>query len=305
MFKKIMCAALLTIGAATLFAAGGMKTFKLGQDMFAVKAGTVISTDVEFESDPGYVLAGWSASVIRKNATKEFFAKPEVKIRPHRHPDYACIDFVKYLHFPVAQTKGKFNIRINTAGMPAGDYAISVQGRWMKDNTSTYPGATLYLSITDADNGKFAPTVNDIPLEFKPPRTAAPSPNWCKALKVTPNPVKVQSGSKIAFDCDYEAKDGEFYGGFVVMTLRKNAPAAFFDLKKDQVKKHATAPAYDHLVLLPFKHSQNLKSTKINFELDTTGYPAGDYDILLQIRVVKADGKTSYPSYPITVTITK
>ena len=96
MFGKLMLAAVLTASSASLWAENGMKTFKLSQDMFAVKAGTVITFEVEFESDPGYILAGWSAGVIRKNAPKEFFAKPEVKINPHRHPDYSNIALVTY-----------------------------------------------------------------------------------------------------------------------------------------------------------------------------------------------------------------
>lgn len=305
MLKKVLLTAAVTAAAFALTAANGMKTFKLEKNMIAVKAGTVVTTSAAFESEPGYVLAGWSAAVIRKNSVPEFFAKSEVQVQKHRHPDYSHIAFVKYTHFPVAQTKGTIPIKINTAGMPVGDYAISVQGRWMKDGKSTYPGDTLYLSITEADNGKFAPTPQDMPLEFQKPRTAAPVPNWCKNIKVTPNPVTVKSGTKIAFSCDYTPKDGEFYGGFTVLTLRKNVPAAFFDLNRAKVKKHASAPDYDHLGLVPFKHSPNQPVAKISFELDTTGYPAGNYDILLQIRVVKADGKTSYPSYPIALTVTK
>lgn len=306
MLKRFLPVFLLAVAALTSNAANGMKTFKLNQEMHAVKAGTVITVEAEFESDPGYVLAGWSANIIRKNAAPEFFAKPDLKIRPHRtHKDYDAVDFVRYTHFPVAQTKGKFVISINTAGMPVGEYAIAIQGRWMKDNKSTYPGATLYVSITEADNGKFSTTAQTIPPAFKKPRLAAATPAWCKSLKVTPNPVTVKSGEKIAFSCDYAAKDGEFYGGFIVVTLRKHVPKAFFDLNNAKVRKHATAPDYDSMILLPFKSSANLPATKINFELDTTGYPAGDYDILLQIRVVKADGKTAYPSYPITVTVTK
>ena len=305
MFGKIVFAVALLASSASLWAENGMKTFKLSQDMFAVKAGTLITFEVEFESDPGYILAGWSAGVIRKNAPKEFFAKPEVKIKPHRHPDYSSIALVDYQHFPVAQTKGRIPVRINTAGMPVGDYAISVQGRWMKDNISSYPGSQLFLTITEADDAKFAATGQDMPSEFKKPRVANPVPNWCKNLVVTPNPVKVKSGTKIAFSCDYEAKDDEFYGGFLVLTLRKYTPQAFFEKNAAQVRKHASAPAYDHLVLVPFKHSPDSKTAKIEFELDTTGYPPGDYDIALQIRVVKADRKTSYPNYLITLTVTE
>ena len=125
--KRFLPVFLLAVAALTSNAANGMKTFKLNNDTFAVKAGTVITAEVEFESDPGYVLAGWAANLIRKNSAPEFFEKPEVKIRKHpKSKDYDVIDFVRYVHFPKAQTKGKFTIKINTAGMPTGDYAVAI-----------------------------------------------------------------------------------------------------------------------------------------------------------------------------------
>lgn len=305
MFKKLLLTAVLTAASAMLFAAGGMKTFKIAQNTHAVKAGTIITTEVEFESDPGYVLAGWSAVIIRKNAPPEFFSKPEVKVRKHSHPDYCSVLFSGYLHFPVAQTKGKFPVRINTAGMSVGDYAVSLQGRWMKDGKSYYPGDSLFISITEADNGKFAETAQEIPDEFQPPRKAEPTPDWCKSIKVTPNPIKVKAGEKIAFTCDYTAKDGEFYGGYLLMVLRKYVPKAFFELNSAKVRKNKSSADYDGITIKPFIHSANLPATQLKFELDTTGYPVGRYTVHLQFRVVKADGKTSYPSYPIALTITK
>lgn len=307
MFKKTIAVSLLFFSALCLTAANGMKTFKLNNDTFAVKAGTVITAEVEFESEPGYVLAGWSANIIRKNSAPELFTKPEVKLRRHRtHKDYDTLDFVRYVHFPQAQTKGKFTIRINTAGMPAGDYAIAIQGRWMKDNKSTYPGATLYISITEADNKKFQQTANSAPAEFG--KKGAPAPaavkHW-KSLKVTPHPAVVKSGEKVAFTCDYVANDGEYFGGYLLLTLRKDAPAEFFELKKAQVQKYAPASSYDRIIIKPYLHSANLPSTKLNFEIDTTGYPAGNYKIYIQFRRVVAKGNPVYPSFPIDLQITK
>lgn len=304
MLKKTVAALLLSVSALCLTAANGMKTFKLNNDTFAVKAGTVITAEVEFESDPGYVLAGWAANMIRKNSAPEFFAKPEVKIRKHpKSKDYDVIDFVRYVHFPKAQTKGKYTIKINTTGMPAGDYAIAIQGRWMQGNRSTYPGATLFVSITDADNGKFTATPQEIPADFMPPRTAAPQPKWCKKLQVTPNPAVIKSGSKVTFNCDYEALNGEFFGGYTILTLRKDAPAKFFELNAAKVRKYQPAPGYDSIHILPYKGSANLQATKFAFELDTTNYPAGNYNIYIQFRIVKADGKSAYAGYPLTVTV--
>jgi len=301
MFKRFLPVFLLAVAALTSDAANGMKTFKLNNDTFAVKAGTVITAEVEFESDPGYVLAGWAANLIRKNSAPEFFEKPEVKIRKHpKSKDYDVIDFVRYVHFPKAQTKGKFTIKINTAGMPTGDYAVAIQGRWMKDNKSTYPGATLYVSITEADNGKFAPTAQP-----QAPQTSAAAPKitWCKKITVTPQTAAVKSGSKVTFTCNYEALPGEFFGGFLVVALRKNTPAAFFDTAdQSKIRKHK-ASGYDTITLLPYKHSANQAAANFTFELDTTGYPAGNYDLYLQIRRVKADKKTAYPNYVFNLTI--
>ena len=304
MLRKMIFSALLAVCSFALMAANEFKTFKLAQEMCAVKAGTAVNTEVEFEAQDGYVLAGWNCTLIRKNAAPEFFALEGLKIRKHAtHKAYDTVDVVKYHHFPQAQKSGKFPVRINTAGMPVGSYALFIQGRWMKDGKSTYPGVMLYLEITDADNGKFAPSTQETPAAFKAPRAAAPTPKWCKKIAVTPNPVSVNANSKIAFNCDYEALDGEFYGGYVVLILRKGAPAAFFDNNQAKVKKHPTAPGYDSIILKPFTASANSKTAQIAFELDTTNYPAGDYDVLLQVRVVKANGKTAYPSYPLTVTL--
>ena len=304
MFKKTIAALLLSVSALCLTAANGMKTLKLSNETFAVKAGTVITFEAEFEADPDYVLAGWAANIIRKNSAPEFFAKPEMKIRKHpKDSNYDVITFSPHLRFPVPQTKGKFTGRINTSGMPVGDYAISIQGHWMQGKKSTYPGATLYVSITEADNAKFATTPQEIPLDFMPPRTAAPTPKWCQKVQVSPNPITIQSGSKVSFTCDYEALAGESYGGHLVLVFRRSVPAKFFEVFAAKVNKNPKLPEYDRIILLPFKHSANQPGAKIAFDLDTTNYPTGIYDVYIQFRIVKADGKTAYANYPIALTV--
>ena len=305
MVRKLFIAVLLSGFAFSLPAANGLKTFKPAQEMYAVKAGTVINTEIEFESEPGFVLTGWNCTLIRKNSAPEFFQKSEVKIRPHKtHKDYDAIDIVKYNTLPQAQAAGKFPVRINTAGMPVGEYAMLIQGRWVKDGKAFYPGSMIYVAVTEADNGKFAPTAQTPGAAANAVKKAAPTPKWCQKIAVTPNPVTAAAGSKIAFSCDYEALPGEFFGGYVVLVLRKNAPAAFFDQNQAKVKKHPTASGYDSLIIKPFAASPNQAAAKIAFELDSTNYPAGDYELYLQIRVVKSDGKTTaYPSYPVNLSI--
>lgn len=298
MKKQILSLLLSAAVCAGAVADNGMKKFEFSEETAAVKAGTTVSGEITYECDPGFVLTGWNAAVIRKNAAPEFFAKPGLAIRPHKTAkDYDVVDIVKYTHFPQPEASGKFPFRINTAGMAAGDYAIFVQGRFMQGNKAFYPGKMFYLTITEGDDKPFAPTVQPVV------RKAAAVPAWCKKIAVTPNPAKVKAGTKVEFQCDYAALPGESYGGHTVLVLRKNAPAAFFDRPGLAVRKHGTAAGYDSTILVPFAHHASVPEAKIAFALDTTGYPAGDYELYLQIRVVKADGKTSYPSYPVAVTV--
>ena len=296
--NKTMFTLMLLAAAAALPADNGMKKFELSEETAAVKAGTVLNLEVAFECDEGFVLAGWSVPVIRKNAPPEFFAKPGLTIRPHKTAkDYDAVDIVKYNHFPQAEKSGKFPVRINTTGMAAGDYALGIQGRFMKGNQSFYPGKHFFLTITEGDDKPFAPTAQ--PVE----RKAAPVPNWCKNIVVTPNPVKVKAGEKVSFQCAYTALPGESFGGHIIVVIRKNAPQGFFDLPGLTIRKHAKAPDYDMAVLLPFVPHEFVPEVTIPFELDTTGYPAGDYTIGFQVREVKADGKLAYPTYPVALTV--
>ena len=61
---------------------------------------------------------------------------------------------------------------------------------------------------------------------------------------------------------------------------------------------------YDYAMLVKFKHMPSVESQKFDFELDTTNYPAGNYRIAVEIRLVdRTTGKTSYPSVFIPLTV--
>ncbi len=297
MFKKIAIAACAVFSVGMLTAVDGLKTFTVVDEIHAVKAGTLIETDVNFECEEGYVLAGWGAKVILKNAAPEFFAKPEVKVhKPFKNTsDYDVIDLSRYLHFTKAMTKGSFPVRIDTTGMPEGDYAISIVGRFMKDGKSFYPGGTLYLTITEGDDKKFDLTPQEMPAALLPP----PDYSWAKKLTVTGVPEEaVAAGTKLNISCEFQAKAGEAFGGRSVEVIRKNAPRAFFERTDLKLKKYPNDNAYDAAILVPYVHSQPQPGSKFNFTLDTTNFAPGKYKIYIQFRLIKGAGKPdAYPCY--------
>lgn len=296
MLKKILMAIGMAFLAGALAANDGMKRFALTRETFAVEAGTLIETEVNFECEEGYVLAGWGAKIIYKHSVPEFFAKPEVKVhKPFKDTrDYDVIDVSGYLHFPKAMTKGTFPVRIDTTGMPVGEYAVTLQGRFMKDGKSFYPGCSLFLCITRGDNGKFAPTVQE-----QPEALSKPDYSWAGKITVSGVPEKpVAAGTKLKMSCEFQALDGEAFGGRSVEVIRKNAPRAFFDRPGLKLKKYPASADYDAVVLVPYIHSQPQPGAKFDFTLDTTGFAPGKYKIYLQFRIVKGKGKADgYPCY--------
>ena len=297
MNKKItmsLCALFIT---SMLGAANGMKSMTFSQETHSVKAGALIEVDANFECDPGYVLAGWGSDVLFKHATPEFFAKPEVQVKkPFKNTrDYDSIMIAKYLHFTKAMNKGSFPVRIDTTGMPAGDYAVTVTGRFMKDGKSYYAGKNIYITVTEGDNKKFATTPQHMPASLLPP----PDYSWAKKITVTGVPdTPVTAGTKLALNCDFVANNGEAFGGRTVSVLRKNAPRAYFDRTDITIKKYPASSDYDSSILVPYHHSQPLAGSNFNFTLDTSKFTPGKYVIFIQFRIVKGAGKADgYPVY--------
>lgn len=296
MTKKITLALCTLFITGMLCAANGMKSMTFSQETHSVKAGALIEVDVSFECEPGYELASWGADVIFKHATPDFFAKPEVKVKkPFKNTrDYDSI-LIGSMYFSKTIKQGTFPVRIDTTGMPVGDYAVTVTGRFVKDGKSYYAGRNIYVTITEGDKKKFAITPQRMPASLLPP----PDYSWAKKITVTGVPdTPVTAGTKLALNCDFIANAGEAFGGRTVSVLRKNAPRAYFDRTDITIKKYPASSDYDSSILVPYHHSQPLAGSNFNFTLDTSKFTPGKYVISIQFRIVKGAGKADgYPIY--------
>ena len=93
----------------------------------------------------------------------------------------------------------------------------------------------------------------------------------------------------------------------LIAALRKDAPKAFFDRSNLDMRyrfKDKKVDGYDYAILVKFKHMASVPTQKFDFELDTADFPAGDYRIAVEIRLVdRTTGKTAYPSefFPLKV----
>ena len=326
MLKKISCAAAVLFAAAAVFAAPVqvVKKFELSSNNAAVKAGEVVKFKIAFECEPGAELGSYKAYVRRKEAPAEFFTQEAASIRwydrkTQKANNYDTIYLTDDKNFPTRLASGECEVVINTTGMPAGDYAVGVQSWILKDKKSYYKAAVFYLTITEADGKKFVPTPQVIPAAAQrkvaakaapktAPKPAAKAPTWYKSFTAAPAALEGASGTKYTVNCDFTASEKYFFGGYCVKILRKDAPKAFFDLPgldmRYRFKDTKKVDGYDYAIVVKFKHMASVESQKFSFELDTANYPAGNYRIAVEIRLVdRATGKTSYPSIfmPLTV----
>lgn len=301
MKRTVIFAMLLT--AAAVSAAGITKKFELSRNIAAVKAGEIVTTRLIFECEDDTVMGGWKTLVLRKHAPEAFFAKPEVIINRVNKTKTSPWDYIllssdrqRFLR-PLAS--GECPIRIETAGMPAGDYAIHIQCWMLKGKKSLFPAATFSLSITEGDNGKFAPTVKqEMPAASRIPRPAANAKPWYKSCTVKPKMPFAEPGEKIAYSCEFAALENEYITGYSVILLRREAAPWFFDRSDIKIKRRfpEKTDGYDSVTLVPFKNMKPVPEAKFDFELDTTGFPAGEYVLRLQLRLMKqAAEKSSYP----------
>ena len=158
--KRLTVCFLLLAAFVVLGNSGVTKKFELSQKSAAVKAGEVLTFNLNFECAAGAELGNWKAIVLRKNAPTAFFAENAALVKPAKKPGaYDTIWFSPAKNnFPRRLTSGSSPIRINTSGMAVGDYGITIQGWARKDNKSFYPATVFFLTITEADGGKFAVT---------------------------------------------------------------------------------------------------------------------------------------------------
>lgn len=307
--KRTAVFALLMLTVCAAFAASaaeGAKKFELTRNNAAVKAGEIVKTRLVFECEEGAELGNWKAVVLRKNAPEAFFAKPEVKIKTARKPGpYDAIWFCPEKNaFPRRLTSGDCPVRINTAGMSAGDYAIIIQGWVLKDRKSFYPATVFYLSVTEEDNGKFAPTAQEFPAAARIP--APPAPAWYKSFALKPAMPVGAPGAKIPVGCEFAALDGEWFGGYSVFLLRKDAAPGFFDRADLKIKRRHPdrTDHYDEVTLIPFQAMDPVPEAKFDFTLDTAGFPEGEYVLLLRVRLLdRATGRTRYPALPLPLSL--
>ena len=313
MLKKFSCAAMLLL-AAVVFAAPVrvMEKFEVAPESAAVKAGEVVKIKLTFKGVPGAELGSYKAFVHRKEAPAEFFTQNTAIIRwydrkNHKPKAYDSIHLTTDKNFPVRLAAGECEVVINTAGMAPGDYSIPIQGWVVKDKKSYYCAARFYLSITEADGKKFVPAAQTLPAAAMR-KAAVKKPAWYKDFVIKPAQSTVAAGTKIPVACDFTASDKYFIGGYCVKVLRRDAPKAFFDLSgldmRYRFKDTKKADSYDYAILVKFKHMPSVVAQKFNFELDTANFPAGKYNIAIEIRLVdRATGKTAYPSefFPIVI----
>lgn len=317
MLKHIVCASAVLFAALAVSAAPAevVKKFELSSNNAAVKAGEVVKFKLNFECVPGAELGSYKAYVHRKQAPAEFFEKSSELVRwrdrkTKKFSDYDVIYLTDDKNFPKRLAAGECDVTINTAGLPAGDYAVAIQSWIVKDKKSNYKSATFYLTITEGDGKKFAPTAQTIPAAAmrRAAVKAAPKPSWYKSCIINPAQLEGAAGTKYPIACDFTASDKFYFGGYCLKILRKDAPKAFFDRTGLDMRYRFKDPkkidGYDYAIVVKFKHMPSVVQQKFNFELDTTGFPAGKYNLALEIRLVdRTTGRTSYPSifFPLTV----
>lgn len=312
MLRKICSslALLLAVGVAAAASVDVTKKYLLSNDNAVLKAGSKLEFKLQFECVEGAELGSCKAYVLRKNAPEEFFAKPEVQIRfndrKNKKPNgYDTIYLTDDKNFPRRMASGEFNVVINTAGMVPGDYAVAVQSWLLKDKKSHYKATLFYLTISEGDGQKFVPTPQVLPAAAMV--KAAAKPSWYKNFAVTPAKLEGAAGSKYQVSCDFTPSDKYFFGGYCVKVLRKDAPGAFFERSNLDMRyrfKDKKVDGYDYAILVKFKHMASVPTQKFDFELDTADFPAGDYRIAVEIRLVdRTTGKTAYPSefFPLKV----
>ena len=137
-----------------------------------------------------------------------------------------------------------------------------------------------------------------------PPANAAP---WYKSCTVKPaETVFAAPGDKIAYSCEFAALDNEYFGGYSMHVLRKNAAPGFFDRPGLKIQRRFPDKinGYDSVCIVPFKHMESVPEAKFDFELDTAGFPSGEYVVGIHIRLVdRATGKTRYPSIELPLSL--
>ncbi|MBE6367991.1 MAG: hypothetical protein E7052_08825 [Lentisphaerae bacterium] len=303
-FVAALCAAILSAAPVEV-----TKKYTLSSNNAVVKAGETLKFKLLFECADGAELGSYKAYVLRKNAPEAFFAKPEVKLKysnakTKKVSSYDAIYLTDDKNFQRRMKSGECDVVINTAGMPAGDYAIAVQSWLLKEKRSYYKAELFYLTISEGDDRKFAPTPQQLPAAALRNKAAS----WYKNFAIVPDKLAGAAGTKYQVTCDFTAADKYFFGGYCVFVMRKNVPAKFFERSGLKIKfadkAKQTPHGNDQTTLVKFKHMPSVETQKFDFELDTTGFPPGEYKLSVEIRLVdRQTQKTSYPFKVLPLTV--
>ncbi len=153
--KSILISILGCIFAVSLSAAPvkPCEIFTVEPSAASVKAGTVLTLQCQVKCQNGYELKGISASVQRRMAPAEFFAAAGVNVKyynknnPAKKSPYDHVLFFNDI-FPKTVADGSAALKLDTAGMMPGDYAVALRGYFTKKGAkAVYSNIFLALTI--------------------------------------------------------------------------------------------------------------------------------------------------------------
>ena len=126
-----------------------------------------------------------------------------------------------------------------------------------------------------------------------------------KEFKAEAVPAKFTAGTPVEITVKMELKEGVSFQAYRLFCYQPNVPTAFFErpglkIKKNKEKRYTSAS------IQPWKWFSKLPTSgSFTFNLDTTGWPEGDYSISLQGIFRNPDQKNLYRSTAVNFTITK
>ena len=267
-----------------------MKSFGFTPDMAEVKAGEKVKTVIKVAANEGFVVEGCNVAILRKDAPKEFFAIPKLKINKHKHPNYDSFSVKPYTRLKAPAQTAEIPLEINTAGFKEGDYAVLAVCCFLDKNKKRhYAGGNFFLTVTTSDNSVV-------------PGGAAVAP---ARITLTPGKLELAAGSKLPeIKVDYLLDESEKVRLYTFFISRNRAPESFFAANAAKVKKHESNAQYDRIELLP-NRAPAARSNQGTAVLPNGGLTLtpGKYLFVLQLYGIKPDGKSFYRAQSLPVTV--